>query len=115
MNSYFISLMLFTLLSMSCQHIETQSDVPNCIKEKIQIFADGDPLCDKGASVTRYNFQGQYVYVFDPGNCIADGMAEVYDEQCKLICGLGGIAGFTTCNGEDFSQNATNPVVVWHN
>jgi len=65
--------------------------------------------------VFRYKFQDQFVYVFNPGNCGADMMSNVYDEDCFLICSLGGIAGNIMCNGENFTENATDETLIWEN
>ena len=39
--------------------------------------------------------------------------ADVYNENCELICSLGGIAGFVDCNGDDFYDNAHFVRNVW--
>jgi len=113
-----LQVILFSIifLSASCEknHL-SQEDESDCIKVKIELFKASKNPCATGKSITRYQFQGNNVYVFYPGNCGADMMSEVFDEECDLICGLGGIAGNTECNNEEFSKNATNPLVIWEN
>ena len=98
-----------------CQKLDLQVDVPECIENKISAFKKSNITCDEGASVTRYTFQEKMVYVFSPGNCIADGGANVYDEACDELCFLGGLAGNLECQGEVFYLNATDETIVWKN
>jgi hypothetical protein len=70
-------------------------------------------ICASGASVSQYLFQGDYVYVFDPGNCGADLMAVVYNSECSQIGGLGGIAGNNIINGTQFNPNAKFIKTIW--
>jgi hypothetical protein len=112
----YIFLLTFVLLAVSCEknnlNPEGESD---CMLAKIEAYKASDLPCESGKSIYRYEFQGSYVYVFNPGNCGADMMSDVYDEDCNLICGLGGIAGNTMCNNEEFSTNATNELLIWEN
>ncbi len=99
--------------SCNCEKIEI--DAPDCIKDKIEAFKQSDLACDSGASVIRYDFQRQKVFAFNPGNCIADGGANVYTEDCDEICFLGGLMGNLMCNEVEFWKVATNPTVIWEN
>ncbi len=103
------------LFLSGCQKLELEVDVPGCIKKKIREFKNSDITCEEGASVTRYTFQKKTVYVFSPGNCIADGSAKVYDEACDELCYLGGLAGNLECQGPVFYLTATNEAIVWKN
>ena len=103
------------VMSISCQKVDLKEDTPDCIERKIIEFKSDNSTCESGKQVHRYIFQGEYVYVFSPGNCGADMLANVYNEDCVLICSLGGIAGNTTCNEEEFSTNATNETLIWEN
>lgn len=98
---------------LGCENLDLKEDVPECVEKKIKEFKDSDLTCDSGANVIRYDFQGMQVYLFDPGNCGADMQAPIYDEQCNIICGLGGFAGNVMCNGVNFGENATNPTLIW--
>ena len=110
-------LLIWTVLVvlMSCEKIDLQEETSNCIERKIIEFKADESNCKTGKKVHRYVFQDEYVYVFSPGSCGADMMANVYNEDCVLICSLGGIAGNTTCNEEEFSTNATDETLIWEN
>ncbi len=100
---------------VGCQKDGIKEDVPDCIREKILKFQKSDIICDSGASVIRFDFNGRHVYVFDPGNCGADMQAGIYDGQCEEVCALGGIIGNVTCEGVSFIENATNKTLIWEN
>ena len=72
-------------------------------------------LCETGASVGQYLFQGHIVYVFGPGNCGADMMAPVYNSNCDCIGALGGFAGNLIINGARFDQEAKYIKTIWTN
>ena len=107
--------LLFLIITWGCDKLDLKEDVPGCIEDKIKEFKDDPLTCNSGASVYRFNFQGKIVYVFGPGNCTPDNVAPVYDEECKLLCGLGGFIGNLECNGERFDVNATNKTLIWEN
>lgn len=102
------------MFTSGCQKSDINlEDNSDCIDLKIEAFKTSNLPCESGKSIYRYKFQDEFVYVFGPGNCGADMMSDVYDEECNLICGLGGIAGNITCNGENFGQNATEEILIW--
>jgi hypothetical protein len=101
------------ILSTTCKKIEI--DTPDCIKSLIKNNQGAMFLCETGASVNQYSFQGAYVYVFEPGNCGADMMSDVYNSDCELLGGLGGIAGNSIINGVRFDQKATFIKTIWTN
>ena len=111
-----VILLTVVLLSAGCAktNLNPEGD-SDCIVAKIEAYKASKTPCESGKNIYRYDFQGKYVYVFNPGNCGADMMSDVYDDQCNLICGLGGIAGNTICNNEEFSTNATNEILIWEN
>ena len=115
MKAIIIITSAITLLLTDCQRIELKEDSSNCIEQKIREFENNTSLCESGKSVYRYKFQDEFVYVFNPGDCGADMMSEVYDDTCNRICGLGGIAGNMICNGENFWQKATDEKLIWEN
>jgi hypothetical protein len=106
---------LLLLSLFGCEKLDLKVDVPNCIEGKIREFKKSDLSCNSGAEVLRYDFQGSYVYVFQPGNCGADMPVKIYNSNCDLLCTLGGFEGRTYCNGESFDSSATNEVLVWQN
>ena len=69
----------------------------------ITAFSNNSLICEHGANVKEYIFQGQTVFVFDIGYCGADLSSGVVDNNCNLIGTLGGFLGNTKINGEEFS------------
>jgi hypothetical protein len=83
-----------------------------CINSKISAFQN--ECCDQGARVDEYTFQQEQVFVFNMGTCGADFPSYVLTSNCDTLGFLGGIAGNTMINGEDFS-NASWVGTVWSN
>lgn len=81
-----------------------------CVKSRIKSF-DKSNSCSS-AHVDEFTFQGATVYAFDPGTCGADMTTEVISSSCTDLGSLGGFAGNTKINGEEFS-NATFVKTVW--
>lgn len=102
--------LIFGLVFTFCKKDEKGLSEPECIHKRINNF---DKSSDCGsACVKKYRFQGGEVYAFDPGTCGADMTTEVVDKNCNTLGYLGGIAGNTTINGENFS-NAVFISTVW--
>ena len=113
MKPLFSIIFLIILHFISCDKVEIKTSAPLCIDEKINSWKKSDLPCESGKSVFRYKFNDRFVYVFDPGDCGADMMADVYDEECNRICGLGGIAGNLMCEGVNFWEVATDETKIW--
>jgi hypothetical protein len=113
MKKSIVLLILLPMLLVSCRKNEV--DAPASIKELIKSFEHDGLACVKGASVDEYMFQGNLVYVFDPGTCGADMQAVVYDSNGNSIGALGGIAGNTVINGVRFDENAVLQRTIWKN
>ncbi len=114
MNKFkFLILTVIIAALTSCQ-LDIEPGTPNCIKTKIKAFSKSEVLCASGKSVNKYSFQDRIVFVFDPGTCGADMAADVYDSECNYLGFLGGIAGNSEINGEEFSI-AVFKGVVWKN
>lgn len=94
-----LSLPVFALF-VACKK---ENDTPQCIDKKVEEFKL-TVSCSVGTNVKEYEFQSKRAFVFDPGTCGADMTSEVLDENCNNIGYLGGIAGNTKINGEDFSN-----------
>ena len=110
----FLSLSLFSgLILFSCTK-ENSTAVTPCIQDKLAAF-ESTQACSEGASVTRYTFQGQMVYVFNPGYCAADLTSDVCTEDCDYLGYLGGISGNDTISGVNFPQTAITDAVIWNN
>ena len=104
-------------LGSCCKNDDHQPDDTTgtpCLDSKVSQFKQDDNLCNTGATVKKYLFQNQFVYVFDLGPCGADFFSEVIDDQCNFLGNLGGIAGNTTINGASFSS-AQYISTVWSN
>jgi hypothetical protein len=95
----------------SCFACKKDKRIPDCIDQKIDEFKH-TTSCSFGTNVKEYNFQSSRVFVFDPGNCGADMTSEVLDENCNTLGYLGGFAGNTKINGEDF-DNAKLVRTIW--
>ena len=102
MNYYFLGLLaLSTSFFSACK--KDARETPTCIWNKITAF-DSSFECAE-AKVDNYTFQGETVYVFDPGVCSQTDMAsEVLNQDCESIGFLGGLIGNQTINGENFSS-----------
>jgi hypothetical protein len=98
----------FLIVFLSCEKIDKEA--PDCIKDLIR---QHHGFCETGASVNLYSFQGQNVYVFDPGNCGADMGANVYNENCEMMGMLGGFAGNILINNVRFDQTAKFQKTIW--
>jgi hypothetical protein len=83
-----------------CYDIE--EGTPDCMVKKIKEYGNGQGCDDR--SVGKYEFQGGIIYVMSPGTCGADMGADVFDDECNLLGMLGGFAGNTKINGDDFSE-----------
>jgi hypothetical protein len=107
-----IFLVLFSLLLIiSCNKEDLPSDIPNCIGDKIQDIADGDPWIP-AAKIYKYNYNNQTVYYF-PAHC-CDVPSKVYDSNCNLICSPdGGLTGSGDGLCNDFFASRTNEELIW--
>lgn len=99
-------------IMLSCHKNKVDKNAPSCIKQRVNDFSKS--CCNSNAKVDEYTFQNNTVYVFDEGNCGADMASQVYDKDCNSLGLLGGFAGNTKINGEDFS-NAKHIKVIWKN
>lgn len=115
MKTIYLLIFGVILLASNCQQSELKAPVPKCMEQEIEEFKNDDTYCETGKSVYRYYFQDKFVYVFNPGDCGADMMSDVYDENCNKICSLGGIAGNLTCLDANFWENATSETLIWQN
>jgi hypothetical protein len=97
------------LLTSSCN----QSKSDQCIHDRIANF--GTEICPSGATVKCYTFQGNTTYAIHPGNCLADGADEILDANCEVVGIIGGIAGVTDVNGENYYDNASLEEILWQN
>ena len=108
-NGFYIAVG-FMALGLSCAKTEVKKQTPSCIEERIDLFEK--TICDKGAKVYEYDFQGQRVYVFDPGFCGPDNTAKVVNKECQEIGTIGGVNGNQDVNGSNFAH-AQRVGVIW--
>jgi hypothetical protein len=101
MKKFALLFALITFIS-ACNKQGIAKGTPACVKQKIKTFEKESACSD--ASVKEYTFQRKTVYVFEPGTCGADMTSEVIDSGCSSLGFLGGFAGNTKINGEDFSK-----------
>lgn len=103
-------LVLTMVVSNACSKLDIEKGTPKCVENKIRDFDKS--ACADGANVKEYSFQSNTVYVFYQGTCGADLTTEVIDADCNSLGFLGGIAGNTKINGEEFS-NASFVKIIW--
>jgi hypothetical protein len=114
MNKLVLVILTIVATTISSCQLDIEHGTPGCIQAKIKDFSDKGIQCETGKSVNKYSFQGMTVYVFEPGICGSDMAADVFDSNCNNLGFLGGIAGNTEINEEDFS-NAVFIETVWNN
>jgi hypothetical protein len=101
------------MVFVNCKKIEI--DTPDCITDLIANTEHNVFMCETGASVDEYLFQGNLVYVIEPGNCGDDMLAPVFDSNCKMIGALGGFAGNILINDVRFDKYAVFQRKIWKN
>jgi hypothetical protein len=112
MKSVYLFLAIVSLALVTSCKKEKVRETPDCIWTKITAF-DSTYNCVE-AKVDKYLFQGETVYVFDPGVCSqADMTSEVINQNCETLGYLGGLIGNTTINGENFSS-AQFQETIWY-
>lgn len=109
MKSIIFITIVIVISSTSCKKYDIAKGIPKCVENKIHSFET--EACNDG-NVKQYTFQGNTVYVFDPGTCGADMTSEVIDSDCHSLGFLGGFAGNTKINGEEFSH-AKFIIKIW--
>jgi hypothetical protein len=107
---------LFIILPVMFSYCrKTDNDETECINSLIKSSDNIMFLCETGAHVDEYIFQGNRVYVFEPGNCGADLQAPVYDSNCNQIGALGGFIGNILINNIPFHLYAKFQKTIWRN
>ena len=91
---------IIALVLFSCKK-DCDSLLPNCLNDKIK---------DKEihGSITRYNSSKGHLYEVYLGD-----FSNVYNEDCDIVCSLGGFVGIIDCVNNGDTLVLTNPVVVW--
>ena len=103
--------MLFVVLESQECNKDITVKIPPCIREKIEAIQQ-QPKYNPPATVYRYSYQNQYVYLFSSNCC--DQYNYLYDKNCNVICApSGGITGRGDGKCADFKQMATGETLVW--
>ncbi len=94
----FLLLVLISILTFSsCQ----KKDI-DCLTVLINDF-EKHASCSE-SKVDEFDFNGKKVYLFNNSFCCCDYASDVYDSECKLLGFIGGIAGNSIIEGEDFTS-----------
>lgn len=101
MKNVSTSLLIAVFFFPSCKVVDIAVGSPDCIQKAIKSFEKAASCSD--AQVDEYEFQSETVYVFSPGSCGADMAAPVLDAKCNNKGQLGGFAGNTKIDGQEFS------------
>lgn len=104
------------LLLATCATIAScnqHNDIDDCIENRITNF--GSEVCESGASVKQYLFQGETTYAINFGTCVADYHDLILDEHCDTLGLIGGFGGSTDINGDNYYDNATLEATIWQN
>lgn len=106
-----ISALSITVMVAACKKSDVAADIPVCIKSNIE--ANKNQPYWNVKQVDEYQYQGKLVYVYEAETVYPDMQTPIFSSDCAIICTLGGIAGTTTCNGENFSNKSTFIRTVW--
>jgi hypothetical protein len=107
---WMVLVLLFVFQSAECNK-DTTVKIPGCIREKIEAILQ-QPKYNPPATVYRYSYNSQYVYLFSSNCC--DQYNYLYDKNCNMICApTGGITGKGDGKCPDFKQQATGETLVW--
>jgi hypothetical protein len=107
-----LSVTLFGLFACSKKSTNLLHDAPQCLNSKLVEFRKSG--CPSRDSLKQYTFQGKTVYVYHTGLCGADYTSPVVDDHCNSLGFLGGFAGNSKINGDDFSK-AVYVKTIWNN
>lgn len=89
------------------------NDIDDCIENRIANF--GSEVCENGATVKQYLFQGETTYAINYGPCIADYHDLILDENCDTLGLVGGFGGVTDINGDNYYDTAILESTIWQN
>lgn len=106
MKKIIFTLILVSFLN-SCTKNTDESKNPECVQSYIDYWTQTGSSVPE-AIVKKYELNGETLYVM--GSNYADDKDKVYNENCELVCEMGGLTGVNTCvNWED----AVFIEVVW--
>ena len=108
-----LPLLIIALLLGSCTktRLRTSSDIPECVREMIEIFKS-QPKGNPPRSITEYTYKKKRVFYVPPQCC--DQYSDVFDENCNLLGHPdGGFSGAGDGSLPDFFTEAKDPRLVW--
>ncbi len=112
MKAYtFLCLGSILLVGTGCGKNPIAVNTPACISQAINANKNIPEWNVK--SVSEYTYQQTIVYIFDAKEVVSDDQTTVVKSDCSTLCVLGGIAGVSMCNGENFYEKAVFRRKVW--
>jgi NAD-dependent dihydropyrimidine dehydrogenase PreA subunit len=111
LSGFYILLFSIIFLNVRCAD-DCEGCISQCLNDVIENIKQSH--CSENASISKYRFQHQIVFFIDPGNCVNDQSYDVIDSNCLLVGNLGGFAGHSKINGDDFYEKAKFIEVIWH-
>jgi len=104
------ALIFIVLQSQSCKK-QAETRLPPCIRDKIEAMQQ-QPKFNPPATVYRYLYNEQYVFLFSSNCC--DQYNYVYDKDCNVVCApSGGFTGKGDGRCSNFDQMASDKTLVW--
>ncbi|SNC75720.1 hypothetical protein SAMN06265337_3021 [Hymenobacter gelipurpurascens] len=114
---------IFTLLAVlllpflaACSGVLNDNDAKVCPSDFSTVLIEQlkqQPKQTPAAEVTQYTYQGRTVYLVTGGCC--DNYNYLFDTCGNVLCAAsGGQSGNGDGRCADFSKNASNPVLLWH-
>ncbi|WP_296620380.1 hypothetical protein [Marivirga sp.] len=103
-------LILFVLTILSCEKIELEKDVPDCIESKIRKIKN-EEVQNPPTEVWEWKADGMIYYYISSECC--DQFNFLYDENCNQVCAPdGGISGGGDGNCPTFNEQIEK-TLIW--
>ena len=110
MTNLITVLILIALTSSSCEKIDTEKAVPNCIERKINKIKK-EEVKNPPISIFEWKVDGETYYYISSGCC--DQYNYLYDDKCNEVCAPdGGFTGTGDGNCPEFRDKA-EITLVW--
>jgi Domain of unknown function (DUF6970) len=101
---------LFLFTSVSCNKSDLDSEIPKCIRKKIEAIQNSN-VWNPPAKVWKWEDEENVYYHFSADCC--DQFSSLYDSDCNLVCApSGGFAGTGDGNCPNFS-GAITKTLLW--
>ena len=107
-------LFVFILMLTACHDDDDDKaqDYSDCLQNTVDNYVINYPKpLSQFATISKYSYKGQVLFIFDPGSGFADWLFSAVDNDCQSVCEFGGIAGIQTCN--DWDTEAKLIKIVW--